>query len=553
MNTKRLRTGEIVAGYVYKALSESYGKYRNELRHTGSAAMSIKQSRVIDLVMEDNTTSDLSDINPIAVTEAKNEVTFKGLSGMNSDRSYGLDKRTYDKSMTGVLALSTGFSSTVGITRWSTIDMNTVGKRGFIRPVEDPKDMNITNNFSVAESLVPFGTTRDDPIRSAMGFIQISKHGMRVKGATPSLISTGGDQALVHLTSDVYAFKAKDKGKVIEITDEYMIIKYDGMGRHDYVSLAEQTKKNSNGGTYVVIKLDTDLKVGDSFTEGDIIAKDKLSFSDNIGKGEPTFNNGVLARVAVMNTDECFEDSSIVSYRMAKELATDVGILKSVYLPKDTNVYQIVEKGNEIKEGEHLVVFQNAFEEEDLNILLRNLAEDIDGNVSELGRIPVKSKISGKIQDVILYRTVPMNELSPSLKKLFTAYEKAITEKRKKFEKLGIPTLELPPNYAVDPVGKFKDAADGVLIEFLLVYEDLYGVGDKLVYNTALKGVCKDVIPEGQEPYPMSDPERKIDCLFAVMSSDARMVTSLYPTGVINSCLIELDRKIKKMLEGVTI
>jgi hypothetical protein len=553
MEARRYRTNEIISGYVYKAMAESYGRYRTDLKNTDKASMSMKQSRVIDMIMDDNTSSDLSDINPINVTEARNEVTFKGLSGMNSDRSYGLDKRTYDESMVGILSMSTGFATNVGITRQATVDMSITGARGYLKPLKDKKKMNTVNNFSVTETLTPYGPTHDDPIRSAMGFIQTSKHLMRVKGSDPMLVTTGGDQALPYLTSSSYAFKAKGDGKVTELTDEYMVVKY-GESWYDYIDLTETVRKNSNGGTYIVLKLDTDLKLGSSFKKDQILAMDKESFSTDIGKGEATFTPGPIGRVAVMNTDEGYEDSALVTKRLSKALTSDVAVQKAVVLPKSTNVYSIMTKGSPVQEGDHLIVFQNAFDEEDVNMLLKNLADDIDGEISELGRIPVKSKVSGTIQDIKLYRTVETSELSPSLKKIFDAYEKPILERKKKVSKLSnSQTVEFGSTDKVEPTGKFKDAEDGVLIEFYLKYEDEFGVGDKLIYYNALKGVLKDQIPEGKEPYPISDPERKIDALLSVESASARMVTSLYQVGSLTSCMIELDRKIKKMLKDYTL
>ena len=46
--------------------------------------------------------------------EAYYAVTPKGPSGMNSDRAYSLDKRSYDPSMLNVLSASTGFAGNVG-------------------------------------------------------------------------------------------------------------------------------------------------------------------------------------------------------------------------------------------------------------------------------------------------------------------------------------------------------------------------------------------------------------------------------------------------------
>ena len=83
--------------------------------------------------MIDPTFADLSILSPVLELESANSVSFKGLSGMNSDRSYGLDKRTFDDSMINKLAMSTGFAGNVGITRQATIDMDLQDNRGQLK------------------------------------------------------------------------------------------------------------------------------------------------------------------------------------------------------------------------------------------------------------------------------------------------------------------------------------------------------------------------------------------------------------------------------------
>ena len=156
----RYRTNELVAGYFYKVLARSYAEYKAQVKRGRKVGMTMKRSAVIDAIFEDPMTSDLSIMNPLLEIEASNSVSFKGLSGMNSDRSYGLDKRTYDDSMINKLALSTGFAANVGINRQTTIDMDVEGKRGYIKSTGED-DMSITKTFSMTEAITPFGTTRE--------------------------------------------------------------------------------------------------------------------------------------------------------------------------------------------------------------------------------------------------------------------------------------------------------------------------------------------------------------------------------------------------------
>ena len=168
-------------------------------------------------------------------------------------------------------------------------------------------------------------------------------------------------------------------------------------------------------------------------------------------------------------------------------------------------------------------------------------------DITDLGRLPIKSKVTGVIQDIVMYRTVELDELSESLRKAFVAYEKNIAERRKIMKKYGIDTSSLPADYKLPATGKLKNAEDGVLIEFYLKYEDKMFIGDKLIYYSALKGVIKDIFPVSQEPTSSFRPDEKIHSLLAVGSVNGRMVTSILLNGGINKYLIELSRKCKEI------
>lgn len=554
-STRRMRRMEQVASYMYEVLSKAYGAYSTGLKHGRNVGFSVKQSAVIDRLLVGNTTDDQSILNALGEYEAYYAVTPKGPSGMNSDRAYSLDKRSFDDSMVNVLSASTGFAGNVGISRQATIDANIEGSRGYIYndPDMENGEINSVKTLCMTESLTPFTTTRDDPMRLAMGFIQTSKHGMRCNHSDPALITSGADEALPYLISNTFAYKAKENGKVVEIVPyEYMVIEYDKPvdGKsHEYIDLSESVQKNSSSGFYVTLKLDTELKEGKRFKAGDIVAYDKQSFSDEMGADDNiAYNIGTLAKFAILNTDEGFEDSAIISNSLSEAMASDVVLEKEITIPKAANVYNLVKKGQEIHEGDTLMILQNAYDEEDVNMLLKNLAGSED-EITDLGRIPIKSKVTGVVQDIIIERTVEIDELSPTLKKVVNSYENDIKRKKKAMAQYGIEdeNKTLPDTKAMPATGKLKNAYDSVVIRIYLMYHDKFKVGDKLIYGTAVKGVDKDVFPEGLEPYSEYRKDEKIHALLSIGSINARMVTSVLITTAINKGLIELSRKVKEM------
>ena len=553
----RFRTNERLVHFLYKSLATSYGMYLREIKNNRKdAKMTMKQSAVIDMALSDVTTSDLSKLSPLLELESANTVTFKGLSGMNSDRSYSLDKRTYDKTMINKLSMSTGFSATVGINRQATINMGIESTKGYIKSGGELDRMSDANTLSITEALTPFGTTRDDPFRTAMTFIQTSKHGMRTNSQDPLLVTNGADQALPYLTSDTFAHKTKWDAVVEEVNNDYMIIaNKSNRSEKEFIDLREKVEKNSDGGFFITIKLDLakNYKKGQTIKPGEIIAYDKDSYSDKVGVGNLAYNIGTLTKVAIMHTDKGFEDSAIISQDLSEKMASEIVLQVDVLMDaKDIDI-QCVEIGKPLHEGEVIMSYRAALEDQDATDIINKMVSKNAGNESkelmdEIGKIKVKSKVTGKLQDIKIYSTIPTSEMSKSLAAFVNKYNAPIDKMKSKLSKLGIDASQYGTSGVLPAVGKLKHAEGKVLVEFYIKYYDKMSVGDKLVYFSALKGVVKEIFPEGKEPYSEYRPEEKVHSFLPVGSVNARMVTSVLTLGAINKVLIELDRHVKDIM-----
>ena len=553
----RFRTNERLVHFLYKALATSYGMYLREIKNNRKdAKMTMKQSAVIDMALSDVTTSDLSKLSPLLELESANTVTFKGLSGMNSDRSYSLDKRTYDDTMINKLSMSTGFSATVGINRQATINMGIESTKGYIKSGGELDRMSDANTLSITEALTPFGTTRDDPFRTAMTFIQTSKHGMRTNSQDPLLVTNGADQALPYLTSDTFAHKTKWDAVVEEVNGDYMIIaNKKNRNEKEFIDLREKVEKNSDGGFFITIKLDLakNYKKGQTIKTGEIIAYDKDSYSDKVGVGNLAYNIGTLTKVAIMHTDKGFEDSAIISQDLSEKMASEIVLQVDVLMDaKDIDI-QCVEIGKPLHEGEVIMSYRAALEDQDATDIINKMVSKNAGAESkelmdEIGKIKVKSKVTGKLQDIKIYSTIPTSEMSKSLAAFVNKYNAPVDKMKSKLSKLGIDASQYGTSGVLPAVGKLKHAEGKVLVEFYIKYYDKMSVGDKLVYFSALKGVVKEIFPEGKEPYSEYRPNETVHSFLPVGSVNARMVTSVLTHGAINKVLIELDRHVKDIM-----
>lgn len=549
-SSRRIRRAEQIAAYVYQALAKGYGEYSMAIKHGREAVISIKETAVIDMIMSSQISSDDTTMNALGAVETTNAVTFKGIAGLNSERSYSLDKRVYDSSMINVLGMSTGFSANVGMTRQTSMDMNVEDNRGYITQINgDTSQMNAAKTLCATEAMTPFGSSRDDNMRTNMTFIQTAKHSMRTIESDPLLVTNGADEALAYLTLDKFAFKAKGDGTVKEVTDDYIIIEYKDGGK-DFVDLKSKVEKNSAGGFYVPLKLDkaAGINVGSKVSAGTILAYDKTSFSNSLGESDNiAYNIGKLAKVAVLSTDDGFEDSGFCTDRLSKEMSTKVIMKEEHVIDKECNVFYIANVGDHVEPEDNLLVWQTAFDDEESIALSRNLSKNIIDD-SELGKKTIKSSISGTIVDIKMYRTVDLNELSPSLQKIVKKYESNINELKKKMDSEGIDSKELPATYKLEATGKLKKAQEAVLIEFYLEYTDRVAIGDKIVYFAANKAVIKDIIPDINAPYTDFRPKEPIDTFVSQVSVDKRIVTSTIITGGLNKMVIELDRSVKDIL-----
>jgi len=550
-STRRIRRTELVAAYTYEALSEAYAAYAIGIKHNRAGAeFAMKQTAVIDKILLSPISSDDSVINALYAVENTNAVTYKGKAGLNDDRSYSLDKRIYDDSMLNVIGMSTNFSASVGITRQATLNMNVEGERGYIKSINsDVSKMNAANTLCATEALTPFGSTRDDSDRTYMTFIQTAKHSMRTEESDPLLITNGADEAMPYLTIDKFAFKAKQDGTIKEVNDDFMIVEYKD-GNKDYINLKETVEKNSDAGFYVPLKLNKmkGLSAGKKIKAGDILAYDPTSFSNSVGESDNiAYNIGKLCKVGIINTDDGFEDSGICTERLSKALSTRIIRKVDHVIDKEAIVYNIKKVGDPVEVEDPLIIWQDPHEDEEANTLMRVMNAD-QSEISEFGRKSIRSEVSGKIVDIKIYRTVEMNELSPSLQKIVKAYEAPIKELQKKLKEENIEGEYLPATYKLEPTGKLKRAQEAILIEFYLEYVDSVAIGDKIVYFAANKATIKNIIPKENTPYTDFRPNEPIDAFISQISIDKRLVNSIPINGAINKLLIEMDRNIRDIL-----
>lgn len=554
----RVRSNEIVAGILYDAIAKQYTTYRNS---NGKNKLSIQRDIVIKNLLGLKTVEDSSTLNPVLELERTHTVMQKGWRGINLDDAYTINKRAYDKSMIGVIGPTTSPDASVGVQRVLSMEPRIDSVRGFTKQTDANeyntlKDVNV---FSPGEMLIPISTTRDDSTRMGHAIKQ-SKHVVPTKHSSPVLISNGAEEACRFDLSTDFVINAEEDGEIVEYDDKVkiMICRYKS-GKCQAIDMNPKIVKNGGGGFYLSNILTTDYKVGDKFKKNELLAYHKDFFTSNQNGQRMNFGN--LVKVALTSTYNTYEDSSFITHKLSKEAETEMVFNKQVVVGKNATVDYMVQIGDHIEIGDTLIQFDTSFEDDELNKMLRTISDELQEGILEDSRNDIKSKRAGVIEDIKIYSSVELEELSPSLQKIVGDYYKTIKKKKALLEKYdpdgsivkcGIlfnqATKKITPNkYGVILGQKVEDS---VLIEFYIKHAEVMEVGSKMAYYTGIKTVIGEILPEGYEPYSEFRPDEEISTTIATNSILARMTPSITLVALGNKCIIELKRALKNIYDS---
>ena len=163
MNIYRMRGTEQIPALLYKIVAESYKNYKDSMNNRNPIKLSVPSNILIKSLMELSTVDEASDLNPSLEIDKQTAVTYRGVSGRNSADSYTEEIRGYDKSMEGILGITTPDSATVGVVRQLSANPNIKSVRGFLDTSGDTTDS--TSAYTPLELLTSYTSRHADPPR----------------------------------------------------------------------------------------------------------------------------------------------------------------------------------------------------------------------------------------------------------------------------------------------------------------------------------------------------------------------------------------------------
>ena len=133
MRLYRIRSEEIIPAVMYKVLADAYADYHiAKKRGSTVARFEVQRDAVMKAIFEQANVQTYSVVNPMVSADSQTKVTTKGLSGLNLDRGYTLDKRIMDPSSAGTRAMPSVYSGGIGIVQRTPIDPNIISPRGYL-------------------------------------------------------------------------------------------------------------------------------------------------------------------------------------------------------------------------------------------------------------------------------------------------------------------------------------------------------------------------------------------------------------------------------------
>ena len=564
MNNFRVRSNEMVNALLYKVISNAYSKYKRTAMNRTPVPLSVPPGALIKEIVTSQSVEDYSRLNPILEAEKSRAITCKGPSGINLDESYTEEKRCFDKTMTGLLAMTTSPDGNCGVVRQLCTDPKIVSPRGFIDTSRDIEGMNEAQLFSPSDLAIPGAGRSDDSIRTSMMFKQ-NKAIIPVKQMDPVLISNGFEKVFpYHLTSD-FTIVAEHDGKVLSYDEAtgLMAIEYtwkegkETRTKNAVINLSSQISKNGGGGFFLATKLKAYVKPGNKFKANDVLAGDDKFFgnySDGI-----KFNIGTLCKVACMSAYNTYEDSTVISTRLSNKMSSKITMEKHIVLGPNANILKIPKPGDSIAVNDSIIEYEQDNDDAAINKMLANIDEELKERVTSLSRGVIRSKYTGVIEDIKVYSASDLDELSPSLRKVVSAYWKRVKSMKDIIKRLNIQdagdtgNVYMMEDKPIKPVnGKIKgyDMESGVLILIYITYVNPFSIGDKMINFAALKGVTSEIWDLGKEPYSDFRPDEEISAFFPPIGLMTRKTPSVIPTMFGNKLLIELKRKLGEMYLG---
>ena len=543
MNLYRIRNIECINAMLYKLVAKQIEKYRRGSRGDTAGTLAVRSDALIQELHASPIIEDATLLDPIKEAENLSKAVYKGPGAPAYQHAQGTEElRFFDKSQRGVFGIGSSFDGNSGMNRRIAMNSVITSKRGYVKSGLEDGQLDASNLYSLGELTATFSTRHSDPPRLMMTVGQSGHQISTVKMQRP-MITTGAFKTISHFISNEFVFKALEDGVVEAIDPKLNAIHLSyADGTKGFIDLNVKYRRSPDG-FYINIKQQSKLKKGERFKKGDILAADEHFFK--LDGNNTEMKQGTITKIAVASQDMNVEDSASITESFAKKLHSKIVMQSSLVLSKNSNLLKIVKIGSDIRTSEPLAIFEENLEDASISEALSKMGSLAE----EMGSLSTNSKTArytGRIVDIEIFYNHEISEYSKSLQNLIKSYITAHTLRQKSLSQ------SINPKQFIEKrelerlrIGRAKGVPfDGIIINFYTETEEPFSIGSKVTWDTALKSIIGEIIPEGKEPVSEHRPEELIEAVMSPVSVLNRKTPDFFYRGFLQKVLMELKFKI---------
>jgi hypothetical protein len=234
-------------------------------------------------------------------------------------------------------------------------------------------------------------------------------------------------------------------------------------------------------------------------------------------------------RVALLESPETYEDSSVISTNLAEKLITDTVKQRSIVLEFKQAIHKTAKIGDSTEMDSLLFLIEDE--------LTNRTGMFDDESIDALKRLSDKSpkaKYKGDILDIVVYYNGDIEFMSESLKKLTIDSNTRLRNKAKSTNS-PIYTGLVDSEYRVDGNPLQPDTLE---VKIFIKVSNPMVSGDKVVFSHQLKSI----VTVSDNPIITEDGD-VVDAIFGARSVSARVVVSPFIIGTVTTLLREVTKQ----------
>lgn len=347
---------------------------------------------------------------------------------------------------------------------------------------------------------------------------------------------TGYEQVLIGRVDPLYGSVAEANGEVHDVNDKFLRIVYTNGTMKTYEL---GIKHGVVSGTTVRHNLVTDLKVGDKVTELDpIVWNDGFFKRDPFNPQSVSYKTGVLSKVVWWESSDTIEDGAVVGRTMIEKLKTPTAYCKTIIVPFDTAIHNLVNIGDNVEHDSILCTLEEA-----VSAGLTQADPEAIALLQQLSNANPKAKTHGVISNIEIIYYGEIEDMHQSLQEIVKVADRRRSNMSSTLDNSSARTGKI--DEAIH-FGGVKLQQNNLGIKIYIDSELPIVSGDKLVFGNALKSTVSRVDMNGI----FTESGIEVDAIFGYLSIANRIVGSPEKTGTMNILLKAASKQMVNDYKG---